>query len=82
MKQYQHLSDEISIAADTGNGERLRQLDAEIYDSLQDGSINLPQAGELTLELEMGMDALGIDEASNAGTLIENMQAEQRLGLS
>lgn len=62
MKQrtpFQILSNTISIASDTGDLETLQAADKAIAECLADGRINLPQAGELTLDCETAMEALG-----------------------
>jgi hypothetical protein len=62
MKQrtpFQTLSNTISIASDTGDLETLQWCDKLIAECLADGRINLPQAGELTLDCETAIAALG-----------------------
>lgn len=52
------LSNAISIAIDTGNREALDVLDGEVGTALSDGGINLPEAGELTADIELGLASL------------------------
>lgn len=58
------LSNAISIAIDTGNREALDVLDGEVGTALSDGGINLPEAGELTADIELGLASLGRDDNS------------------
>lgn len=55
---FQELSALITAAIDTGNREALDVLDGEVGAALAMGSINLPEAGELTADIELGIDAL------------------------
>lgn len=55
---FQELSNSIQAAIDTGNREALDVLDGEIGVALADGSINLPEAGELTADYELGLASL------------------------
>ena len=55
---FQTLSNEIQAAIDTGNREELDVLDGKIGVALADGEINLPEAGELTADYELGLSAL------------------------
>jgi hypothetical protein len=55
---FQELSNEIQAAIDTGNREALDVLDGQVGAALADGVINLPQAGELTADIELGLSAL------------------------
>lgn len=55
---YQELSNSIASAIDTGNREELDVLDGRIATALANGDINLPEAGELTVDYELGLSAL------------------------
>lgn len=61
---YQELSNEIQAAIDTGNRDELDVIDGKIATALADGEINLPEAGELTVDCELGLSALGRDDNS------------------
>jgi hypothetical protein len=69
MKQrtpYQILSNTISTASDTGDLETLQTCDYLISTCLADGRINLPEAGELTLDCDLAISALGtMDETTD-----------------
>lgn len=56
---FQTLSNIISIASDTGDLEALQAADKTIAEWLADGRINLPQAGELTLDCDNALSELG-----------------------
>jgi hypothetical protein len=59
--RFQELSNDIQAAIDTGNRDELDVLDGKIGGALADGNINLPEAGELTADIELGLDSLGRD---------------------
>jgi dihydroneopterin aldolase len=65
MKQrthYQEMSNHIQAALDTQNRAELDVLDKRIADALALGHINLPEAGELTVDLEMALSELSRDD--------------------
>lgn len=61
---FAQLSNEISAAIDTGNREELDRLDGEVGNALAEGVINLPEAGELTADIELGLSALSRSDDS------------------
>lgn len=56
--RFNQLSNDIQAAGETGNLDDLNQLDAHIADALATGDINLPEAGELTVDLEIAIAAV------------------------
>lgn len=66
-KVFEQLSDAVSTAEDTGNTEVLHQLDKLVADSLARGDINLPEAGELTADIEIALDRLGRNDYLDEG---------------
>lgn len=59
--KFQQLSNAVQIAEDTGNREALDELDRDVATALADGDINLAQAGELTLDIEIITDRMQRD---------------------
>lgn len=64
---FQQMSAEVAAAADTGNLAELLELDRKVSEHLADGYINLPQAGELTLDIETATDALSRNDYLDEG---------------
>lgn len=64
---FQQLSIDVAAAADTGNLEALLVLDRTVADKLASGDINLPQAGELTLDIETASDSLARNDYLDEG---------------
>lgn len=64
---FQQMSFSIAAAADTGNLEELLNLDRKVSEHLADGYINLPQAGELTLDIETAADSLARNDYLDEG---------------
>lgn len=62
--RYQELSNAIAAAIDTQNREELDVLDGQIATALANGDINLPEAGELTVDYELGLSAITRDDNS------------------
>lgn len=50
---YRGLSDSLSAAIDTGNGDEVAQVLANAEDCLQAGQINLMQRADLELDAEV-----------------------------
>ena len=66
-KVFKQLSNAVTAAADTGNVAELHQLDALVATSLGRGDINLPEAGELTADIETALDSLGRNDYLDEG---------------
>lgn len=64
---FQQMSLSIAAAADTGNLEELQVLDRKVSEHLADGYINLPEAGELTLDIETAADSLARNDYLDEG---------------
>ena len=64
---FQKLSDSISAAEATANQEELERLDGVIGTALAAGEINLPEAGELTVDIELAQKALQRDDYLDEG---------------
>lgn len=55
---FRELSNAIQVAMDTQNREALDRVDGAVGEALANGDINLPEAGELTADIEIGIAQL------------------------
>lgn len=56
---YRKISNDITAAEDTGNGDELQALGSKIHEAMMTGQLSITEAAGLQADLDIAIDAVG-----------------------